>query len=315
MNFLKPDKKAVGDRLREFKEENNWSLSEMGERLGLKKPTINAYIRGDNMAPLPVLEKASEISGKPVDWFYYGELEEYVQLYLQQSSFKKAFKNFPELSKNIANELIRVKNSPKLQVVENIDKHGSGFKSESFEVPWESETGYPDVDVLDEYAYEGFRITEEKLIRQVTEKLVGNISTLSAQEKSDLTSIIMTEAIDYFRHFDDFSYEPKKDSLTDELVSEFISRLLSDFLEKGKENIKFDDQYIVGKLINVLSSYDESLKVLDILSEELTGYSSSGFFGREFNNELITIFQSMRPKLIELYQKLDQDDYYDWFEK
>lgn len=74
-------------------------------------------------------------------------------------------------------------------------------------------------------------------------------------------------------------------------------------------------QVIVGKLINVLSSYDESLKVLDFLSEELTGYPTSGFFGREFNNELITIFQSMRPKLIELYQKLDQDDYYDWFEK
>ncbi len=145
--------------------------------------------------------------------------------------------------------------------------------------------------------------------------MVGNVATLSEHEKSDLVSIVITKATDYFRHFDYFSYEPKKDILTKELVAEFINRLLSDFLQKGNENIKFDDRYIVGKLINVLDSYDDSLEIIDFLSEELTGYPTSGFFGREFNNELITIFQTMRPQLIDLYKKLDQDDYYDWFEK
>lgn len=34
--------------------------------------------------------------------------------------------------------------SSELQVIKNIDRHGRGFKSESFEIPRESETGYPE---------------------------------------------------------------------------------------------------------------------------------------------------------------------------
>ncbi|HFE9851873.1 TPA: helix-turn-helix domain-containing protein [Enterococcus faecalis] len=315
MFFFKPDKKAVGNRLKKFKEDNNWSLSEMGNRLGVKKPTINAYIRGTNLAPLSVLERASEISGKPVDWFYYGELEDYVRLYLENSQFKKALKNFPDLPKNITSELIRVKNNPKTQVIENIDKYGSGFTSSSFDIPWQSETGYPDVNILEGYTYEGFRRTEEDIIEKSAKKKVGDISSLSENDKLDLTDIVITEAISYFRQFDDFSFEPKKDILTEKMIDEFIDSLVSSYMKKGKENIKFEDQYIVGKLINILASYDDSIEMIDFISENLTGYQTSGFFGRGYNNELITIFQSMRPQLIKLYKKIDQEDYYDWFEK
>lgn len=59
----------------------------------------------------------------------------------------------------------------------------------------------------------------------------------------------------------------------------------------------------------------EDFTEVHFFKKGLTRHSTSGFFGREFNNELITIFQSVRPQLIDLYQKLDQDDYYDWFEK
>ena len=63
--ILKPDKKAVGRRLRQVKDELNLSFTDFGNRLGLKKSTINAYVRGDNLAPLEVLEKVSKIYGKP----------------------------------------------------------------------------------------------------------------------------------------------------------------------------------------------------------------------------------------------------------
>lgn len=45
-------------RLRQVKDDLGLSFSEFGRRLGLKKPTINAYVRGDNLAPLEVLEKS-----------------------------------------------------------------------------------------------------------------------------------------------------------------------------------------------------------------------------------------------------------------
>ncbi|VTS35439.1 Cro/CI family transcriptional regulator [Streptococcus anginosus] len=71
---LKPNKREVGLRLRQVKEELGLSFSEFGQLLGLKKTTIHAYVRGDNLVPLEVLEKVSILYGKPVEWFYYGEL-------------------------------------------------------------------------------------------------------------------------------------------------------------------------------------------------------------------------------------------------
>jgi hypothetical protein len=48
------------------------------------------------------------------------------------------------------------------------------------------------------------------------------------------------------------------------------------------------------------------------LSKELTGKYFSTFFG---GNELIQVFQSLRPELLKLYAETTFDDYYDWFEK
>ena len=94
--ILKPDKKSVGRRLRQVKDELNLSFTDFGNRLGLKKSTINAYVRGDNLAPLEVLEKVSKIYGKPVGWFYYGELEEYIELYLRKLGYVKFLDEYPE---------------------------------------------------------------------------------------------------------------------------------------------------------------------------------------------------------------------------
>lgn len=41
-------------------------------------PTINSYVRGYSLAPLEVVEKVSELSGRPVGWFYFGEIEDYI---------------------------------------------------------------------------------------------------------------------------------------------------------------------------------------------------------------------------------------------
>lgn len=68
---LKPNKREVGLRLRQVKEELGLSFSEFGQLLGLKKTTIHAYVRGDNLVPLEVLEKVSILYEKPVEWFYY----------------------------------------------------------------------------------------------------------------------------------------------------------------------------------------------------------------------------------------------------
>ncbi len=52
--------KDCWSRLRQVKDELNLSFTEFGNRLGLKKSTINAYVRGD-AAPLEVLERKCQV--------------------------------------------------------------------------------------------------------------------------------------------------------------------------------------------------------------------------------------------------------------
>ncbi|MFM9785668.1 helix-turn-helix domain-containing protein, partial [Streptomyces scabiei] len=81
--LLQPDKVKVGQRIKEIKESMNLSFTELGNRLGLKKPTISAYVQGYTLAPIAVIKQLSSISGKTVGWFYYGDIDEYIADYLR----------------------------------------------------------------------------------------------------------------------------------------------------------------------------------------------------------------------------------------
>lgn len=60
-----------------------------------------------------------------------------------------------------------------------------------------------------------------------------------------------------------------------------------------EKDLSFDDNYLVGKLINILADEDETEKLISGLSKELTGKHFSTFFG---GDELIQVFQSLRPE-------------------
>ena len=79
-----------------------------------------------------------------------------------------------------------------------------------------------------------------------------------------------------------------------------------------KKKIEFDNKYLVGNLINILNDNKETENLISTLSLLLTSKSFSTFFG---GNELIEIFQSIRPALIQLYNEKSTYDFYEWFEK
>lgn len=75
--LVQPNKVKVGQRIKEIKDGMSLSFTELGNRLGLKKPTISSYVQGYALAPKSVINQLSSISGKPVGWFYFGHVEEY----------------------------------------------------------------------------------------------------------------------------------------------------------------------------------------------------------------------------------------------
>ncbi|MGF7313084.1 helix-turn-helix transcriptional regulator [Enterococcus faecium] len=282
--LLQPDKVKVGQRIKEIKESMNLSFTELGNRLGIKKPTISSYVQGYALAPESVINQLSSISGKPVGWFYFGDIEEYIADYLQLKGQNRIVQEHPEVVKEIKEE----------------------FYTGEFKNPgWENEVGYPCEEFIDDYFYE----LQQEVIKEEIQKMVRDqienlpiTDELSKQKKDEAVTVITSGIIEYMDVADEFNYENKDDMI--KMVKQEVEKY--DFFADSN----FEDQYLVGKLINILADQQKTVELINVLSEELTNKSFSGRFGGE---ELIEAFETLRPVLIRIYSKVTTDELEDWF--
>lgn len=282
--LLQPDKVKVGQRIKEIKESMNLSFTELGNRLGIKKPTISSYVQGYALAPESVINQLSSISGKPVGWFYFGDVEEYISDYLQLKGQNRIVQEHPEVVKAIKEE----------------------FYTGEFKNPaWENEVGYPCEEFMDDYFYE----LQQEVIKEEVQKMVRAqikklpiADELSKQKKDEAVTVITSGIIEYMDVAGEFNYEKKDDMI--KLVKQEVDKY--DFFEDSN----FEDRYLVGKLINILADQQKTGELINRLSEELTNKSFSGLFGGE---ELIEAFETLRPVLIRIYSNSSTDELEDWF--
>ena len=105
------------------------------------------------------------------------------------------------------------------------------------------------------------------------------------------------------------AYHLVKDSknLTNETIDKEIKDISEEIIKRANQDdknpIQYDDSFLLGSLINIL---------LSNLSYELTNMPFSQFHE---GYELVDVLQSLRPKLIELYNRTDYDDWSNWVEK
>lgn len=284
--LLQPDKVKVGQRIKEIKESMNLSFTELGNRLGIKKPTISSYVQGYALAPESVINQLSSISGKPVGWFYFGDIEEYIADYLQLKGQNRIVQEHPEVVKEIKEE----------------------FYTGEFKNPgWENEVGYPCEEFIDDYFYE----LQQDVIKEEIKKLTANeidhlpfASELSNAKKDEAILVITSSILEYMDIAGEFNYEDKETMR--KLVKTEIAKF--DFYADQV----FDDRYLIGKLINILASDQGTNQLINILSQKLTNKSFTGMFGGE---KLIETFQTFRPALIKLYGEVNSDELEDWFEE
>ncbi|OQO83019.1 transcriptional regulator [Enterococcus casseliflavus] len=280
--LLQPNKEKVGRRLKQIKDEMNISFTEFGSRLGLKKPTISSYVQGYNLAPIEVIEKVAKISGRSVGWFYFGEIEEYIADYLTLTGQGELIKAYPEVVKEIKEE----------------------FFTGDFKNPgWENEVGYPVEEFIDDcFADFSPSILDRYVGKIVTQQIDESekLKNLSAKEKGEA----LAEVMDYIEMSDEVKYGEE------EKVIRLVEDSISNLARRGK--IEFSEEYLIGKLVNILDDDVETARIISTLSLNLTGKAFSPLFG---GKELIEIFQAMRPALMKLYSERSRDELYDWFEK
>lgn len=284
--LLQPDKVKVGQRIKEIKESMNLSFTELGNRLGIKKPTISSYVQGYALAPESVINQLSSISGKPVGWFYFGDIEEYIADYLQLKGQNRIVQEHPNVVKAIKEE----------------------FYTGEFKNPaWENEVGYPCEEFMDDYFYElQQEVIKEELQKMVRDQIkkISIADELSKQKNDEAVTVIMSGIIEYMDVAGEFNYEKKDDMI--KLVKQEVDNY--DFFAGSN----FEDQYLVGKLINILADQQKTSELINHLSEELTDKAFIGLFGGE---ELVKTIQTLRPALINLSNKISADQLEDWFEK
>ncbi|MGV3084825.1 helix-turn-helix domain-containing protein [Enterococcus dispar] len=284
--LLQPDKVKVGQRIKEIKESMNLSFTELGNRLGIKKPTISSYVQGYALAPESVINQLSSISGKPVGWFYFGDIEEYIADYLQLKGQNRIVQEHPEVVKEIKEEF-----------------YTGEFKNPS----WENEVGYPCEEFMDDYFYE----LQQEVIKEELQKMVRDqiknlpiADELSKQKKGEAVTIITSGIIEYMDVAGEFNYENKDDMI--KIVTREVDKY--DFFVDSN----FEDRYLIGKLINILADNQQTIQLINVLSGELTDKPFTGLFGGE---ELVEVIQTLRPALIKLYGKVSADQVENWFGK
>lgn len=284
--LLQPDKVKVGQRIKEIKESMNLSFTELGNRLGIKKPTISSYVQGYALAPESVINQLSSISGKPVGWFYFGDVEEYIADYLRLKGQNRIVQEHPEVVKEIKEEFYTGK-----------------FKNPA----WENEVGYPCEEFMDDYFYELQQEVIKEEIQRMVRDQIKNLSIadeLPKQKKDEAVTVITSGIIEYMDVAGEFNYEDKDDMI--KIVTREVDKY--DFFADSN----FEDRYLVGKLINILADQQKTGELINHLSEELTGKAFTGLFGGE---ELVETIQTLRPALINLSNKISADQLEDWFEK
>lgn len=293
--FVKPNRAVVGKRIRKVKDELGLSLTELGNKLGLKKTNLNAYIRGANLAPVEVVEKLANLSGKSLGWFYFGDLEDYIKDYLTLRGHELVLANYPDIPLQIKNKFLTLESS--LATDERIYPQGAI-----------SEFGYPSEDFI-LIEFELFRkSTLQDYILSLTTDFINGQTSLKGSSKEETIALISADVTS-------FALGSSLVVLNETIAygdKDVIQMLIRNSYESIKDEIiSFDDTYLVGKLINILNDDEETANLIRILSAHFTGMD---FLHAEDSQELMDIVQSLRPALIGLYAKKSQNDFHDWFE-
>lgn len=278
--IIKPDKKYVGLRLREVKESLGLSFTEFGERIGVKRMTLNSYVRGENLAPVDVIEKIANLYPQKIGWFYYGTIKEYLITFIDTFGYNTFLAEHP----NFIKEFEKI-------VASDFDN----FPLNDYY--------YPTTQSLDEEFSELFEKYIKNDIRDLANKYITSNELLSKVDCTELVELTVREV------YEGYIFSGTRRDITKETLKRDTQSFIDSTLSNGTLKLNYNDDTLLGKLINVLDDEEETLNLISILSTELI---DKPFIAFKSGNELIEAFQSLRPKLIELYLENHDEEFEDW---
>lgn len=130
------------------------------------------------------------------------------------------------------------------------------------------------------------------------------LTPVTDKEKEETAAIIALDTNDFVEMSGEIKFGER------DKIIKMVSNSIDNLALNG--NIEFPEEYLIGKLINVLDDDKATERIISDLSQVLTAKSFCTLYGGE---ELVRIFQSMRPKLMKLYVEKTPNEISGWFEK
>lgn len=260
------------------------SLTELGNRLGITKSTLNSYVQGYSLAPREVIETLSKISEKSVEWFYYGEPSDYIREYLILKGHEALLNDFTNIPFDIEQDFIQKRRTN----------------------PGQFESPYPDEELIDLWFPEYYDKAMYQYILRITKDTLEKLVRDQEEQNDKIVAFIGRELYDDYTAVGNFAYG-------DEQIIKGEARAIYEkkFMGKDADALNLHDPYLVATLISALGTDKKTAEIIRLLSKSLTGKDFNPSFGGE---KLIDIFKAMRPALIALYRETTSDEFYDWFE-
>lgn len=286
---MKPDKKDVGKRIKQIKENYNppISLKDFGDLLidekgkSISKGTVDSWMRGLGIPSKSTIEQIARLGNTTVSWIYWGGLKNFILSYLKEKNHENFIETYPEtielLVKLFQDAGFNDENLPQLNHVEKYfdNIHHKKFQ-QYIEFVVEPYTSQIPNYLFEGFAYEGPKEVQQQKFRDLVKLEVFRKSKdtpITWGDDEKIKSIAKEQFDRWVRQYDkNKKFEEKENNtIMNYLIEhtkdeEGVKQILSDISSNKKFSLNYDTK-LADEIVKAFLELGEKLQELDKQTE------------------------------------------------
>ncbi|MCU4798351.1 helix-turn-helix domain-containing protein [Bacillus cereus] len=286
---MKPDKKDVGKRIKQIKENYNppISLKDFGDLLidekgkSISKGTVDSWMRGLGIPSKSTIEQIARLGNTTVSWIYWGGLKNFILSYLKEKNHENFIETYPEtidlLVKLFQDAGFNDENLPQLNHVEKYfdNIHHKKFQ-QYIEFVVEPYTSQIPNYLFEGFAYEGPKEVQQQKFRDLVKLEVFRKSKdtpITWGDDEKIKSIAKEQFDRWVRQYDkNKKFEEKENNtIMNYLIEhtkdeEGVKQILSNISSNKKFSLNYDTK-LADEIVKAFLELGEKLQELDKQTE------------------------------------------------
>lgn len=288
-NKVKPDKKDVGKRIKQIKENYNppISLKDFGDLLidekgkNISKGTVDSWMRGLGIPSKSTIEQIARLGNTTVSWIYWGGLKNFILSYLKEKNYENFIETYPEtidlLVKLFQDAGFNDENLPQLNHVEKYfdNIHHKKFQ-QYIEFVVEPYTSQIPNYLFEGFAYEGPKEVQQQKFRDLVKLEVFRKSKdtpITWGDDEKIKSIAKEQFDRWVRQYDKNKKfeENENNTIMNYLIEhtkdeEGVKQILSNISSNKKFSLNYDTK-LADEIVKAFLELGEKLQELDKQTE------------------------------------------------